>query len=49
MICIDWKKIDSFTKNVIRDHSSYANQIAEKRSDVDTISNCLGILKTGYS
>lgn len=49
MICVDWKKIDSFKKNVIRDHSSYANQIAEKRNDIETISNCLEILKTGYS
>ena len=34
MVCIDWKGLDLFKKDVIKDHSSYANMVMDRKNDV---------------
>lgn len=37
MICVDWKSLDNFKKDIVKDHSSYANMISEKKNDIETL------------
>ena len=41
MICIDWKDIKVMKKDPIKDHSSYANLLMEKKNDTETLTKCL--------
>lgn len=33
MVCIDWKDINKMKKNLVKDHSSYANSLMSKKND----------------
>lgn len=48
MVCVDWKKMDYFKKDIVRDHSSYVNLVAQKKNDVETLENCLKTMREGY-
>ena len=48
MVCVDWKKLDFFKKDIVRLHSSHVNLTAEKKNDVETLDSCLDYLKNGY-
>lgn len=48
MVCVDWKKLDYFKKDIVKDHSSYVNLQTEKKNDVETLENCLKTLSGGY-
>jgi hypothetical protein len=48
MVCVDWKKLDFFKKDIVRLHSSYVNLTAEKKNEIETLESCLANLKSGY-
>lgn len=46
-VCVDWKDLNYFKRDIIKDHSSYANMMVDRKNDIETIENCLDNLVQG--
>jgi uncharacterized membrane protein (DUF106 family) len=37
IVCIDWKKIECYKKNIVKDHKTFTEMIMNKKNDIERL------------